>query len=233
MSSAVLAVPALLTTTAAVAGGMSGALHATRRKMDVTGVLLVAVCTGVGGGALRDVILGTAVPIFLIQNLLAMAFVGAVAGFFFARFVEQLSPAIYVVDSLLIGVWVVIGAEKALQLGLSDSAAVFLGLTTAVGGGIIRDVLCREVPTTLMPGQWVAGAAALAAVVFVALDGVVDQRGIAEGIAIGLATALRMASARYGWVTPDAVTMSARLRHWLGFDRRKPPAEPDTPVVPG
>ena len=88
-----------------------------------------------------------------------MAVIGAVAGYFFGKLVSELEPAIYVLDTLLIGVWVVIGAEKALALDLPYSAAVFLGLTTAIGGGLLRDVLCRNIPTALMPGQWVAASA--------------------------------------------------------------------------
>ena len=225
MSQATIAIPTLLTTVAVTGGGMSGALHATRRNMDLTGIAIVAVCTGVGGGALRDVLLGHGIPTFLIRDWLAMALIGALAGYFFARFVEQLGPAIYVIDSLLIGVWVVFGAEKALQQDLSKSGAILLGVITAVGGGIIRDVLCRETPTALMPGQWVAGAAALASVLFVAIDTWTGNRLAAEVVAIGVATGLRMASARYGWVTPNAISMSARLRQSIGIGKTKGPVD--------
>ena len=219
MSASVLAVPGFVETIAVTGGAMSGALHATRHNMDFMGIALVAICTGVGGGAIRDVVVGHTVPIFLIQPYLLMAAIGAVAGFFFARLVAELEPAIFVVDSLIIGVWVVIGAEKALGLDLSRSAAVFLGLTTAIGGGLLRDVLCRETPTALMPGQWVAGAAIVAALIFVGLDQIVPAREIAEFTAIMAATALRLLSAKYNWITPDAVTMSNRFRVWLGLDR--------------
>lgn len=225
MSQATIAIPTLLTTVAVTGGGMSGALHATRRNMDLTGIAIVAVCTGVGGGALRDILLGHGIPTFLIRDWLAMALIGALAGYFFARFVEQLGPAIYVIDSLLIGVWVVFGAEKALQEDLSKSGAILIGVITAVGGGIIRDVLCRETPTALMPGQWVAGAAALASVLFVAIDTWTDNRLAAEVVAIGVATGLRMASARYGWVTPNAISMSARLRKSIGIGKTKGPVD--------
>lgn len=220
MSAAVLAVPSLVETIAVTGGGMSGALHATKRHMDLMGIAIVAICTGVGGGAIRDVVIGQSVPVFLIQSYVAMAGIGALAGYFFARLVAQLEPAIYVVDSLLIGVWVVIGAQKAIMLGMSTSAAVFLGTTTAIGGGLLRDVLCRETPTALMPGQWVAGAAIVAALIYVSLDGWTSMRVLAETTAILAATTLRLLSARYGWITPDAVHTSERLREWLGLNRR-------------
>jgi uncharacterized membrane protein YeiH len=218
MASEVLAVPGIVDVIAVTGGAISGALHATTRRMDIMGIGVVAICTGVGGGAIRDIIVGQSVPIFLIQPYLLMAAIGAVAGFFFARLVSELEPAIFVVDSLIIGVWVVIGAEKALGLDLSRSAAVFLGLTTAIGGGLLRDVLCRETPTALMPGQWVAGAAIVAALLFVGLDDVLPRQ-YAEFTAIIAAAALRLASARFQWFTPDAVAMSHRLRVWLGVDK--------------
>ncbi|MDZ7576559.1 MAG: TRIC cation channel family protein, partial [Candidatus Nanopelagicales bacterium] len=121
------------------------------------------------------------------------------------------------VDTLLIGVWVVIGAEKALNENLSASAAVLLGVITAVGGGVLRDVLCREVPTALMPGQWVAASAIAAALAFVGVDTWTGQRTLATVLAIVVASGLRLASAKRGWVTPDAVTASRRIRQWVGL----------------
>ncbi len=223
--SAVLTVPTLVEVAAVTGGAISGALHAKKRRMDLMGIAIVAICTGVGGGAIRDVILGTSVPVFLIQPYVLMAVIGAVAGYFFGRLVSELTPAIYVLDTLLIGVWVVIGAEKALQLDLPNSAAVFLGLTTAIGGGLLRDVLCRNVPTALMPGQWVAAAAVVAAVLFVTIEYFTDARTVAEAVAIFGAAALRALSARYNWITPDAVDASARFRRWLGLGKQPQPAQ--------
>ncbi len=223
--SAILAVPTLIEVAAVTGGAISGALHASKRRMDLMGIGIVAICTGVGGGAIRDVILGNSVPIFLLQNYLLMAVIGAVAGYFFGKLVSELEPAIYVLDTLLIGVWVVIGAEKALALDLPYSAAVFLGLTTAIGGGLLRDVLCRNIPTALMPGQWVAASAIVAALFFVTIEYFTDARVMAETVAIVSATVLRALSARYNWITPDAVDASTRFRHWLGLGKKPQPAQ--------
>ncbi|MDP4013180.1 MAG: TRIC cation channel family protein [Candidatus Nanopelagicales bacterium] len=215
MTDTVLAVPSLVTTLSITAGAISGALHARSRRLDITGIALVALCTGIGGGAIRDVILGQDVPFFLVSNALGVAAVGAIAGYFFTRIVSHLNPAIFTVDTLLIGVWVVIGAEKALNEHLSASAAVMLGVITAVGGGVLRDVLCREVPTALMPGQWVAASAIASALAFVGVDTWTGQRTLATVLAIVVASGLRLASAKRGWVTPDAVTASRRIRQWV------------------
>lgn len=218
--SGVLAVPDAIVTAAVIAGGLSGALHAQRRGMDVMGILLVATATGLGGGAIRDVIIADRVPVFLFNNLVAVACIGAVAGFLFARLVSFLEPAIFIVDTLLIGVWVVVGAELALQVGLPWASVVFVGVTTAVGGGLLRDVLCREVPSALMPGQWVAASALASATLFTLLYAVSGYQSLAEAAAILTAVLLRAASARYNWITPDAVDLSDRLRGRLGLRRR-------------
>ena len=221
MSAEILAVPGIVEIAAVTGGAISGALHAKQKRMDLMGIGIVAICTGVGGGAIRDVILGQSVPVFLIQNFVLMALIGAVAGYFFGSLVSELEPAIYVLDTLLIGVWVVIGAEKALALDLPYSAAVFLGLTTAIGGGLLRDVLCRNIPTALMPGQWVGAAAIVAALLFVSLFALTGNRPIAEVTAIVGATTLRALSARFHWITPDAVDASERFRRWLGLGRER------------
>lgn len=218
---AVLEVPDAIVTAAVIGGGISGALHASRRNMDVTGILLVAVATGLGGGAIRDVIIADRVPVFLFNNLVAVAFIGAVAGFLFTRLVKFMEPAIFVVDTLLIGVWVVVGAELALQVDLPTVSVVFVGVTTAVGGGLLRDVLCREVPSAFMPGEWVAASALASAVVFAITYSVTGYQSAAEAVAIVMAILLRVSSAHYTWITPDAVDLSDRLRGWLGLQRLK------------
>jgi uncharacterized membrane protein YeiH len=216
----VLSVPTAIVTVAVIGGSISGALHGGRRHMDSTGILMVAVVTGLGGGAIRDILLAQSVPGFLLNNLIALALIGALAGFFFTRLVEFLTPAIFVVDTLLIGVWVIVGAEEAQNVAVPPVSAVFVGVTTAVGGGLIRDVLCREVPSALMPGEFVAASALAAAVLFVAIDELTGNQPVAEAVAIMTALLLRVASARLGWITPNAVDLSDRMREWLGLVRR-------------
>lgn len=214
--STLITVPPLIETAAILGGSLSGALHATRRQMDATGVALVAVATGVGGGAIRDVLLADAVPIFLLNSYVLLAAIGAVLGFFFARLVATLGGPLFALDTLIIGFWVVIGAEKGLSVGLAPGAVVFMGVTTAVGGGLLRDVLCRETPATFMPGQWVAASALIAAIVFSAVAST-GQLAVAEASAILVATLVRLSSAHYGWITPSAVEMTNRMAAWMGL----------------
>ena len=212
MSNAVLVLPPLFDTAAITAGALSGSLHASRRGLDVVGIFVVAICTGVGGGAVRDVVLQVGVPVFLVTPVwFGYALLGAVAGSFFAGLVRSWVPVLVLLDSLLIGVWVLIGAQKTLAFGLSPIAAVFLGLVTATGGGVLRDLLCREVPSVLQPGQYYALAALVSAVVYVSLRGLEVPAWWAEGATVVVATMLRWLSMHYDLRTPRPVDLSPRL----------------------
>lgn len=188
-----------------VMGGLSGAAHAARMRLDPIGVFTVALCTAVGGGAIRDTLLDRGPPVFLVgTNYLAYAVLAAVVGYLFAGLITRVQRAMDLVDVLLLGLWVVIGAQKALVLGLSGPAAVFLGLVTATGGGLLRDLLARRTPRVFTPGEFNALAAFVASVVFVglALAGVPLEARIV--VTIISASALRAASLRWHWQTQPA-----------------------------
>jgi uncharacterized membrane protein YeiH len=186
-------------------GALSGALHATRKGLDPVGVFTLALICAIGGGAIRDVLLQAGTPLFLVSpSYLASAALASVVGLFLARLVSAALPVINVVDTLLIGVWVVIGAERALLVDLSYVSAAFLGVITATGGGLLRDLLCHEVPSAVRPGEWYVAAAIPAAVVFVLLVQAGVALEIAQLVTIVGAAALRAASVRFGWRTPTA-----------------------------
>ena len=226
MIDSILTLPPFIETAAITVGALSGALHATRRNLDPVGVMLVAICTAVGGGAIRDVVLQVGVPTFLVaRNYFAYAALGAVAGYFFAGLVRSWVPVLVVLDSLLIGVWVVIGAEKTLAAGLTMAAAVFLGLITATGGGMLRDLLCRETPAVLQPGQYYALAAMASALAFVATLQVGLSVWWAQAVAITVATVLRFTSMRFNLSTPVPHDLSDTITRWRwrGRDRQASP----------
>jgi uncharacterized membrane protein YeiH len=208
----VIALPYAIELTAVTFGALSGSLHATRKGLDPVGVFTIALLSAVGGGAIRDVLLQNGVPVFLVSPAyLSLAALASVVGIVFARLVRAALPVMSVVDTLLIGVWVLLGAERALLIDLTFSAAVLLGVITAVGGGLVRDLLCSEVPAVIRPGQWYAAAAIVAALVFVLLV----QRGvplaIAQAATIVVAAGLRAASMRFGWRTPTAYDLWSDL----------------------
>ncbi len=222
---AVVTLPYAVEMAAVTFGALSGALHATRKGLDPVGVFALALISAIGGGAIRDVLLQSGTPVFLASpSYLASAALASVVGVLFARVVRAALPVISVVDTLLIGVWVVIGAERALLIDLSYSSAAFLGVITATGGGLLRDLLCHDVPTAVRPGEWYVAAAIPAAVVFVLLVQAGVGLDVAQVVTIVGAAALRAGSQRLGWRTPTAYDLwgglEARLAAGLGRPTR-------------
>jgi len=211
----VVALPYAVEMGAVAFGALSGALHATRKGLDTVGVFTLALICAIGGGAIRDVLLQQGAPIFLRSpSYLAIATLASVVGLLFARLVRAALPVIGVVDTLLIGVWVVIGAERALVVDLSSVSAAFLGVITATGGGLLRDLLCHGVPSAVRPGEWYVAAAIPAAVVFVLLVLAGVGLDVAQLVTIVGAASLRAGSQRFGWRTPTAYDV------WGGLEAR-------------
>jgi hypothetical protein len=201
----IIAFPAAVTITTVTFGGLSGALHATKRGLDPIGVFTISLLCAVGGGIIRDVLLQAGVPTFLVNpQFLGLAAVAAVMGFFLAGLVKLVVPLITIVDTLLIGSWVLLGSEKALTYHLGFSAAILLGVITATGGGLVRDLLCGETPAMLKPGEWYGFICIIAACFFVALVRLGLPIGIAEISTMALAALLRIGAIRGRWHTPTA-----------------------------
>ena len=182
---------------------LTGVWAATRRGYDVVGAFVLAFVTGVGGGLLRDGIFLQEVPVVLrdvryIWAVLVALGIGAVA----QRFTERLGLLIIYVDALAIGVYAVYGANKSLISGLPPEAAVLVGLCNAVGGGLLRDVLVRDEPLLLKPGQIYFLATLVGCAGFVFLT---YHYGIATDMAAWLAIAvtflLRLLAIRFNWTT--------------------------------
>ncbi len=130
---------------------LSGALAAGRHKMDPFGVIVLASVTAVGGGSIRDALIG-ATPVFWINdpNYIIVILTTVLLTMVFVRKPKRVPQyTLPIADALGLALFTVIGAEKALNLGLTGMIAVVMGLITGVGGGIIRDILCRQVPMIL------------------------------------------------------------------------------------
>ena len=129
---------------------VSGALRAGEKGMDFFGVLVIAAITATGGGTLRDMLLGTQ-PVFWIEdiNFLLVSAAAATITVLYARLREPPSNSLLVTDAFGLAVATVLGAEAAAQAGASPLIVIVMGVTTGVAGGILRDVLCAEVPLIL------------------------------------------------------------------------------------
>jgi uncharacterized membrane protein YeiH len=147
--------------------GLSGGLAAVRAQLDLFGVVVLAAVVGLAGGITRDVLIGTPPATFRDWRYLAAAAAAGVVCFFAGRVLERAERSVMIFDALGLGLFAVTGATKALQFGLGPVQAVLLGAITGVGGGMLRDVLLREVPTVLREGLY-AVPALLGATVLVA-----------------------------------------------------------------
>ena len=126
---------------------VSGWILASSKKLDLFGASVIAFVTAVGGGTLRDLLIGSQpVGWMLDLNYLLMIGVGILCGLFFKRFFERLRKTMFLFDSIGIGLFTILGIEKTLSLGLSPVIAVLMGTISAVFGGVLRDTLVNEIP---------------------------------------------------------------------------------------
>jgi uncharacterized membrane protein YeiH len=149
---------------------LTGALVASRKRMDIVGFALLGSVTGIGGGTVRDVLMG-ALPVFWVQKpiyLLACVLVAS-AAFFVAHLVQSRQRLLIWADAVGLALFSVTGADIAQNQGAGAAVAIAMGVATATFGGIIRDILSGESPVILRREIYVT-AALLGASVFVTLQ---------------------------------------------------------------
>jgi uncharacterized membrane protein YeiH len=180
----------------------SGALVASRKQMDAVGFVLIAAVTGFGGGTLRDLLLGR-VPVFWLRapELIGIAAAASVLVFFTAHLFESRFRALLWADAVGLALYAVLGAEIALLAGADPWAAVLLGVITATGGGILRDVVCAELPLILRREIYITAAAA-AATTYVALRLAPLPRDIALPAGMLVGFGIRGAAILRSWSLP-------------------------------
>lgn len=130
-----------------MAFAMSGALTAMNKKMDPFGVFIIAFVTAVGGGTLRDIMIGrTPVGWMLDLKYVYVIIIGFVLAIIFRKKFDKLRTSLFLFDTIGLGVFTLIGLEKGINIGLHPAICVALGTMTACFGGVIRDILCTEIP---------------------------------------------------------------------------------------
>lgn len=130
-----------------MAFAMSGALTAMNKKMDPFGVFIIAFVTAVGGGTLRDILIGrTPVGWMLDLKYVYVIIIGFIMAIIFRKKFDRLRTSLFLFDTIGLGVFTLIGLEKGINIGLHPVICVALGTMTACFGGVIRDILCTEIP---------------------------------------------------------------------------------------
>lgn len=180
----------------------TGALVASRKQMDIVGFVLLGTATGIGGGTIRDMLLG-ALPVFWVTEpaYLVTCMVVSGATFLLAHIPQSRYMLLLWFDAIGMALFAVTGAEKALLAGVAPVVAVAMGVITATFGGIIRDILGGESPVILRREIY-ATAALAGAALFVGMSafGLAREIGLASGFFF--AAAIRCAALRWNWSLP-------------------------------
>jgi uncharacterized membrane protein YeiH len=192
-------------------GALSGALLARQRGYDIVGMAGLGFVSGLGGSITRDVLLqqGTPLAFGSVAYLVTVAVAVAGAWFLGERLGRFLDRTIVGLDAVGLGWFAVAGTLRCLHAGLADVAAVVLGTIGAVGGGVVRDVLIREVPAIFRRGELYTLAAVAGIVVLVVGRAAGLGEGTASSAGIAVGVGLRLASVRFGWLSPAPANAAA------------------------
>jgi len=193
----------ILDLTGTFALALQGASIAAIRNLDAGGVVIISLATALGGGVVRDVLLGKTPPeAFRGWPLVTVALVGGLLTYFSFHSVEQLPEVVFiVVDALGLSLLAVAGTEKALECELTPIAAVMLGTISGVGGYIIRDVLLAEVPA-IFRVDFIATAAVIGSIVLVILRKLDVRANVAAMLGGATCFILRLIAVWEHWYLP-------------------------------
>lgn len=186
-------------------GAFQGALFAiVRHRFDLVGVAVVAGVTGMGGGIVRDLLLGVR-PALLADRYLLVVTIAIIAAIILARWHEQGRKPVVLADAVTISLYAVAGTYKSLGLDTSILVAILLGVITAVGGGVMRDLIVGERPAIFQGGPLYATAALAGAGTFALLRQLEMQLNVAVVIAAAVTLIIRVLSLKFKWYLPQIV----------------------------
>lgn len=195
-----------------VAFAVSGSVVAIERGLDIFGVALIGVLTALGGGVIRDIILGIFPPIMFTYKIYTVTAVIASLLVFtiafvdkdrFYRNVEKIDRTVNVFDAVGIGLFAVTAVQRCIQHGYGDNAflCIFMAMTTCIGGGIIRDLLCQRLPAVLRKRIYALATIAGGALYYYLFKYGCD-RDVAMIIGAGTTIAIRLLATKFKWNMP-------------------------------
>lgn len=202
--------PVALDLVAVAVGSVQGALFAAGfKRIDLLGVAIIGIASGIGGGFLRDILLGVTPAAFSNNLYLIVATGAAFIGMLLPRLMQRVDPVITAFDAIAIGMFGAIGTTKALSMGLPVIPALFIGTVSAVGGGVLRDLMLN-IPIALMHvGSLYAVASLVGVSVLTVLLAFNVPVVIAGSICVAVTTLLRLLAVRFGWSLPEQRALSA------------------------
>jgi uncharacterized membrane protein YeiH len=187
-----------------IAFTISGALAAIEKKLDLFGVLTLGFVTAIGGGTIRDVLIGNT-PVSWMRDLnTPLIILGA--GLFtivFGRYLQKLRTTLFLFDTLGLALFTVVGMKKGLDLELNAGICIALGTITGCFGGVLRDVLMGKIPALFHTREIYATACIAGGMVYIAALRFMPSQA-AESIAIVVISTIRLLAVRYDWKLPMA-----------------------------
>lgn len=198
-----------------IAFALSGAMVAIRKQLDLLGIVVLGVTTAVGGGMLRDILIGVHPPTLFVKPIyVAAAFLAVMCLFLIIRFggitIEMLASERYerimnLCDAIGLGAFTVVGIDTAIEAGFGEYEflLVFLGVITGVGGGLLRDIMAGITPAVLKKHVY-ACASIAGAVLYVLLSGLTGD-GTRLIVSAATVVVIRVLARKYKWNLPKAI----------------------------
>ena len=195
-------ISAIIEISGTVAFAVSGAFSAMQKRLDVFGVLIIGFVTAIGGGTIRDVIIGDT-PVAWMRNyetpLIILATV--IATIIFKKHLKHLKITLFLFDALGLGLFTVIGIQKGIIVGLNPGICVALGTITGCFGGVVRDILLNEIPLLFHKKEIYATACIIGGVVYFLLLKILDANAV-KIIAVTLICGIRIIAVKRNWSLP-------------------------------
>lgn len=191
---------------------ITGALAAQGKRLDILGVVVVGVVTALGGGTIRDIVMD-AYPLGWVRDTsyLWTAILSAMSAFVLCRYWRYPRRVLLVLDGMGLALFAIMGAQKAMFYQMPPVIVVMMGMMTGCFGGLLRDIITRQVPLILQrDGEFYATCALLGSVLYVVLHGWIDERDLAV-ICMAFIFLLRIASIFGNLRLPEFVVTGHRL----------------------
>jgi uncharacterized membrane protein YeiH len=187
--------------TGTVAFAVSGACSAMQNRLDVFGVLIMGFVTAIGGGTIRDVLIGDTPVAWMRDYKLLLIILGAVvATILFKKYIKTFKITLFLFDALGLGLFTIIGVQKGLAAGLNPGVCIALGTMTGCFGGVVRDILLNDIPL-IFRKEIYATACIIGGTVYLLLLGSINEN-VNKILAIVLVCAIRIVAVRFKLTLP-------------------------------
>jgi uncharacterized membrane protein YeiH len=194
----------LMETLGTASFAISGALAALNKRLDVFGVLILTFATAVGGGTIRDLLIGnTPVAWMKDQQAITVVFVSYLITLFFRKYLQYFPRTLAIFDAIGLGFATIVGLQRGLEAGLSPSICVALGMITGCFGGVLRDVLLNEIPLVFRKDIY-ASASLLGGALYFAFVAWEPVAPMAATFAVVVVVGIRLAAMQWKWDLPKS-----------------------------